>query len=91
MRRRVKVRGRCLSGVPHLGSRGGARLGLDGEAQGDAATQGLLQALLHLRQLQLQVDPLLLLHPALVLHLLQPLRQRGVGPFALCMRREEKS
>lgn len=53
----------------------------DGEAQSDASVQGLLQALLHLRQLQLQVHSLLLLLPALLFNLLQTLRQGGLGTF----------
>lgn len=62
---------------PDLESRG-ASFRLDGEAQGDPAAQGFLQALLHLCHLQFQVDPLLLLLPAVLLNLLQSLRQRGV-------------
>lgn len=66
---------------PDLESRGAA-FRLDGEAQGDPAAQGFLQALLHLCHLQFQVDPLLLLLPAVLLHLLQSLGQRGVRTFA---------
>ena len=61
---------------------GAAGLGFDGEAQGNSSAQGLLQALLYLRHLQLQGDALLLLLLALILHLLQPLRQRRQGPLA---------
>lgn len=75
------------SSVPHLEPRG-ACFGLDGEAQGDAPVQRLLQALLHLGHFQFQVDSLLLLQPALILQLLQPLRQRGVGTFALWRKQE---
>lgn len=60
----------------------GSGLGLDGQAQGDASTQSFLQALLHLGQLQLQVDALLLLLFALLLRLLQTLRQQSVGTFS---------
>lgn len=61
-------------GCSDLESRG-AGFWFDGEAQGDPTAQGFLQALLHLCQLQFQVHPLLLLLPAVVLHLLQSLRQ----------------
>lgn len=67
--------------APDLESRG-ASFRLDSEAQCDATIQGFLQALLHLRQLQFQVDPLLLLLPTVLLHLLQSLRQRGVRTLA---------
>lgn len=52
----------------------GASFRFDGEAKGDPAAQGFLQALLHLRQLKFQVHPLLLLLPAVLLHLLKSLR-----------------
>lgn len=60
----------------------GSGFGLDGEAQSDSSTQSFLQVLLHLCQLQLQVHALLLLLFALLLRLLQPLRQQSVGTFS---------
>ncbi len=39
---------------------GAARFGFNGQAQGDASVQGFLQTLLHLRQLQFQIDSFIL-------------------------------
>lgn len=51
-----------------LNSRG-ASFWFDREAQGDPAAESFLQALLYLSHLQLHVNPLLLLLPAVLLHL----------------------
>lgn len=76
-RRRSRRRsGRSRRSCAHLQA-WGLGPGLDAQAQGHSSTQSLLQVLLHLRQLQLQIDALLLLLFTLLFCFLQALLQRS--------------